>query len=488
MKKIYKPLSMMFLCGLMWQQAYAANNTLMSQDACFRTARLPIPVIHGSFYGSPSPSEAYNSNRTHLYPYSCTPQELGGKNPIVQKRSLSGVEQPYNVVTREREELFLYGGSQGSVGLNAPRAYVAKINADTLTQTWRADIQQENVSWNYPGALLVHKDGFLYVVYSNYLKKVDPATGAILGSTKLPTANNDDANSTYNGLVVDDNGHIILKSVNRSVGCKEDGINAFFKCPLSRVTSMLVSVDSSTMKTIDSVEIGENIGPRISYFKHYAYIAGASDISRFAIDKSGKFAYDEKWGKVRYTEEGQTSGTAPGIATIEGEDYVIIQTNSNPTATPQSIVAISTKDSSIKSSIKPFEPEYPGQISQMLSMVTIDEENQMIYAADGSYGKFAGIKISAGPKFEVVWTKDIKTYDFTNLVGPKKSRVLVTTDCTEDEKYSRFKWLDAKTGELITEADYVVSGKGLPLEIGYNGRFYQVGYDGVLTEWSFTRS
>src|SRR4051812_14096652 len=108
---------------------------LSDADVCSASLHLRTGRSDGPWYTTLMPFEHFNSLRSQQFPHSCDAAQLAGRGAVtVQTRDAVGdYPSPYNVVTRERDELFVYGGyvNQGS------GAYVAKLDPVTLLEKWR---------------------------------------------------------------------------------------------------------------------------------------------------------------------------------------------------------------------------------------------------------------------------------------------------------------------------------------------------------------
>jgi len=102
---------------------------------CSASADLKVGKTDGPWYATLMPSEHYDSMRTSHFPNTCNVQQLAGSGSVsVATRSSAGdYPNPYNIVTRERDELFLYGGYVGE----GEGAYVARIDPNDLSEQWR---------------------------------------------------------------------------------------------------------------------------------------------------------------------------------------------------------------------------------------------------------------------------------------------------------------------------------------------------------------
>jgi hypothetical protein len=75
---------------------------------------------------------------------------------------------------------FIQGGSYGDVE-NSIGPFVAKIDPKTLETRWYTQLRNtvEANEWDYPGAMAIESDGFIYVVSGYRLYKVHPEDGSL---------------------------------------------------------------------------------------------------------------------------------------------------------------------------------------------------------------------------------------------------------------------------------------------------------------------
>ena len=107
-------------------------------------------------------------------------------------------------------------------------------------------------------------------------------------------------------------------------------------------------------------------------------------------------------------------------------DWVILETNSVPAATPLSVVAINQADASWQFSSQPFAA-VPSPQSWSPSAVTVDPLRNRIFALDGLAGRVAALELR-DDGLHTVWTAPQRTLEFLALIGPAQRRVLVGTD------------------------------------------------------------
>ena len=134
-----------------------------------------------------------------------------------------------------RQERFLYGGGSG----NAPSsigAYVAKIDPErTSNRSGTPSVDTTPTGeWNYPGTMAILNDGYLYAIYSYRLSKLDPSTGQVITTLRLPTGAGAPQDTAFNGFSATHDGTIVAKSFYRQAGCTEQGPQALTACPTPR--------------------------------------------------------------------------------------------------------------------------------------------------------------------------------------------------------------------------------------------------------------
>ncbi len=72
---------------------------------------------------------------------------------------------------------------------NSIGPFVAKIDPKTLETKWYTQLRNtvDAKEWDYPGAMAIESDGFIYVVSGYYLYKVHPEDGHVIDTLPLPT-------------------------------------------------------------------------------------------------------------------------------------------------------------------------------------------------------------------------------------------------------------------------------------------------------------
>ena len=123
--------------------------------------------------------EHYNSGRSHVFSMARFGGSLHGPNTVDLVWSRKGAyPSGYNMSYLNAKAAFIQGGSYGDVkGSIGP--FVAKVDPKTLKPVWYTQLvnTRKTREWDYPGAMAIMNDGFIYVVSGYRIFKVDPATG-----------------------------------------------------------------------------------------------------------------------------------------------------------------------------------------------------------------------------------------------------------------------------------------------------------------------
>jgi hypothetical protein len=220
---------------------------------------------------------------------------------------------------------FIQGGSYGDVK-NSIGPFVAKLDTKTLKPVWYTQLQNtvQTGEWDYPGAMAIMNDGYIYVVSGYRIFKVDPANGNVVKTLKLPTKvhmqtnypnkpptysstlTENAVNTSYNGINALPDGTIVVKSLYRVAGCKKNGPSAILSCPNSRnvPASNLITVNSKTMKIIDNITLPAFAGARPTITRYhgvdYVYLLEKiSNAVRYSV-KNGILKLDTSWTRLPF--------------------------------------------------------------------------------------------------------------------------------------------------------------------------------------------
>jgi hypothetical protein len=483
--------------------------------------RAQAPTDNPPWYPSLEAFEHYNSGRSHVFSMARFGGSLHGRNTVDLAFSRKGAyPSGYNMSYLNANAAFIQGGSYGDVkGSIGP--FVAKVDPKTLKPVWYTQLRNtvKAGEWDYPGAMAIENDGFIYVVSGYRIFKVNPANGKVVKTLELPTMvymrNNyphtpptydttltDDAvNTSYNGINALPDGTIVVKSAYRVAGCTLNGPSALLSCtnaPFDVPRSVLVSVNPKTMKIIDDITLPAPAGARPTITRYhgvdYVYLVeNTSDIVRYAVHH-GFFTLDTSWTPAAVPYLDQTTGGS----VIVMNNWVVGATNSIPAAGALTVFAISQSDASKVFYLQPYvndpipplllrafktaasEPDC-SQCAQAKSWAGMsleaDPQNGLFYGVETLARKIAAFKLTPSG-IKIVWKKTDTTTEWATLIGPKAHRVWVGTDIPPAEIPGRNKtetvvFRDAATGRLLARSAIVPQmTQGSAVQPGYGGSVF----------------
>ena len=466
------------------------------------------------WYPSLQAFEHYDSGRSHVFSMASFNGSWHGRNIVDLVRSPKGAyPSGYNMSYLNANAAFIQGGSYGNVkGSVGP--FVAKVDPKTLKPAWYTQLLNtvQTGEWDYPGAMAIESNRFIYVVSGYRIFKVNPANGKVVKTLVLPTQvhmrNNypttpptydsgttDDAvNTSYNGINALPDGTIVVKSLYRQAGCTLNGPSAILDCPETRnvPASILLTVDPNSMRVIDNITLPAFAGARPSITRYhgvdYVYLLENTDNAvRYAVHH-GHFKLDTGWTPAAVPYPGQTAGGS----LIVFNNWIVGATNTVPSAGRLTVFAINQSDASKVFYLQPYvnDPISPelskafataadGQqaISWADMSLEADPQNGLFYGVETLARKVAAFKLTSSG-IETVWKKTQTTTEWATLIGPKNHRVWVGTDIHGAEipgqnKTERVVWRDAATGrELARSARVSQMTQGSAVQPGYGGSMF----------------
>ncbi len=452
------------------------------------------------WYPSIAPFEHSDSGRSHAFRCAKFTGAVDRGNAVTAQPFAADVPTPRNLVVGADGARFVYGGASGDHA-GAPGGFVARLGPDGR-EVWRqrlSDATGEQARWNFPGAIGVLANGFLYAANGNELFKINPDGGRIVASATLPSSARAE-DSAYNGFNAFSDGTLVAKSVNRSEGCAAQGHSALIDCAGSVEPSIVAVVDPGQMIVRTAIKAPGHIAGRLTTTRFDGvdrlYLVGARNLYRYNWDGE-TLALDEDWGPVRYILPNQ--GAAPAAA-ILGE-WVLLQTNARPAKEPMSLVAVNQRDGRLVRTY-PWEkiPQWNytlGSKSFLPSMLSVDPAANRIYVMDGGYGLVAGYAFNQNTgKMRQLWWKKQRTLNFSALVGAPEARVLVASDirgpcffmrCLRKFAEEEIVFRNADTGEEIGRSEALPKmTPGAMVTPGEDGALYYLGVDGEIFKITVT--
>ncbi|GGH32463.1 hypothetical protein SAMN05444007_106160 [Cribrihabitans marinus] len=453
------------------------------------------------YFKSMNGAEVADSARSQLYPCASFLGDWDGPNDVYAWRAAGEYQGVLFMNNRHPGELYLTGGNNPPAqGVVPVGPWVAKVDATTGKEIWRTVLENGNVSGVWVGAanLNILPDGNIPIAFGNHLVKLDGDTGRIIQHVALP-AGAPPEGSNFKHLTIAPDGTLIVKNQTRATPCNIQGTLAAFQCPGGADASpgsTIHAINPDTFEIHDSVDLPENaVTPHsITTFdgKIMIYAPAIKTFFRVIWDpETLQLTLDESWSTDSYLEPGQTSGDAPGVL----GDWMVVQVNGLPTNKAASaMVGISQHDSTKITRVYPFGTELPTGMSWAPPKAAVDAENDMVFSTDQNMMKIGGINFDRETgEMTVAWTIDGATTALQALYGPKNRRVLgtaraepsVTQQALMQTSTPPYKqqaiWLDAKTGRLLAESDFLEPMNfNTLLSPGFGGRFYYMWDEGFI--------
>lgn len=479
--------------------------TMINNGYCLFTASNTITAIinltasnntNAPWYPSLEAFEHYNSGRSHVFSQAIFGGSMSSANTVNILNSSTSYPSGYNMSYLNSNLAYIYGGGYGNI-TGSIGAYVAQVDPITLQPIWYNQLINTSLNgeWDYPGSTGILSDGYLYVSYGYRLTKLDPATGKIIATLVLPTGGGLPENTSFNGFNATSDGTIVMKSVYRQAGCSIQGPDALLDCPdpADVPPSILVSVNPKTMTVIDNITLPAPVGarPTITQYnkKNYVYLLEPTTAIRYLV-QNGVFTLDTSWNPGTITLPGQTLCTSFVVI----NDWVVTQTNTLPSTTALSVISINQGNAAQQFSIQPFIGDpIPPLISAAFSpaiswapmSVSGDPATNLVYASDSLPGEIAAIKVSQNG-LSMVWKANQRTTEFTTLINPQASRVVVGTDIPDGEipgnnTNDYAVWRNALTGAEIARSPLLPAmTQGTMIQPYYSGNMFYEGQSGTL--------
>jgi hypothetical protein len=240
---------------------------------------------HPGLFDSPWPAEDGGPSR------SLVPRAPGlglrvGERLVATTRPLSVANM---VVLRAPGEVYVQGSTSFA---SDAAAFVERIHPTTLATIARSPDLDGGGAW-WPGGVVAHRNGFLYVTHGTWCHKLDAAC-RVVASRRLPRPH------AYNSLVVLSDGHLVMKNMVR------DG---------SAPSALVVLEPDRLELACPELELPEGSIARLSAGDDDAiYVVGDRTIFRVRR-RGGRLALDD-W-RVRYV-------TAPAGEQSYGWDPVLV--------------------------------------------------------------------------------------------------------------------------------------------------------------------
>ena len=336
----------------------------------------PVP----GYYDSPFPGED-GGPRRQLAPRSPGLGLEGGERLPVTSRPAPMATM---VVLRDPGEVFLQGNTQPS---GNSTSWVERIDPVTLEPLARSPDLPGGPFW--PGGILVHANGYLYVTYGRYCHKLD-AECRLLAGRELPQP------QPYNSLLALSDGVLVMKNFVRDGSSK-----SYF--------SLLSPEDLAP--ACSEVEIPEPSIARISRDitpgGEFVYVVGDHTIFRYRY-ASGVLEQDHDW-QHRYrtlSDDTQSYGWDPVIA---GGNAWFMDNGANAfqgsfrglgvASGPLHVIRVSLTDATDSEMFTPFDAPHGTIVNPPL----FDASRSVLVAYDSGSARIAGFYYRGPGSFERLW-------------------------------------------------------------------------------------
>jgi hypothetical protein len=382
-----------------------------------RDAAGPVPGL----FDSPWPAED-GGPRRQLVPRAHGLGLRAGERLVATPR---GAPFANMVVLRAPGEVYL----QGSTSPRPDNAgFVERLDPLTLAPLARSpDLPAGGVWW--PGGIVAHADGFLYVTHGTWCHKLDPGCRLVAGR-RLPRS------EPYNSLLVLSDGRLVMKNLVRDRGSR----------------SALVVLDPERLEPVgDEVEIPEGsvarIASDVSPAGEHVYVVGDHSIFRLRWD-GGRLTFDSGWqARYRVHPDGEQSfGWDPVLAAgqawfLDNGDNVFTRSfrGGGVASGPIHLVRVSLVDARDHELFTPFGLAH----GTVANPPAVDPSRRIVVAYDSGNARLAGFRFDGPGRFARLWEHPFGTGNHF-LLYPDTGELVVND--FQDEVGEQVVVLDLETG------------------------------------------
>lgn len=291
------------------------------------------------------------------------------------------------VVLRAPGEVFMQGSSAPAAGPTT--GWVERIDPESLATIARSPDLPAGPFW--PGGILAHENGYLYVTYGRYCHKLDPDC-AVVASRELPRER------PYNSLFALSDGNLVMKDFVRD-GSSRSYFSVLEPGRLEPISGEIPIPEGSIARiSRDTSKAGE-----------FVYVIGDHTAYRYRY-ASGELARDETWSYTYRTRPDgvQSYGWDPVIAggrawfLDNGDNQYQRSLAGTGVATGAlQLHSVSLDDSSDAVAFEPFGLPRGTIVNPPL----IDASRRIVVAYDSGNDRIAAFRY-AGRGFEHLWEHD----------------------------------------------------------------------------------
>ena len=209
--------------------------------------------------------------------------------------------------------------------------YVARVEPSTMHVTTLNLTQGANYAVNYPGSILQHSNGYLYVLAEGYLYKIDVQAMTVVLAKQLPLAKDSSGKTNrltaYNGMGADMSGDLIVHGF-PAVGSGNNILLMIDPSSLSIITELDESDVSIARPTIVSTN---------GRAPEYLYMPGSTDSKRYTLT-SNRFSLDTTFSRP-YLFPSDTGAVPAGADIFMGRGIVFVDNGDFTATAPMTIFA-----------------------------------------------------------------------------------------------------------------------------------------------------
>jgi hypothetical protein len=376
----------------------------------------PIP----GYYDSPWPGEDGGPRRQQIGRGSTLAMRPGEKLGVTTRPAIMSCMP----VLRGPGEVYVQGNNPPNTP--ATTGWVERVDPESLATITRSPDLPGGPFW--PGGMLAHANGFLYVTYGRWCHKLDPDC-ALVASRELPR------DYPYNSLLALSDGNLVMKNFVR------DGSSR----------SYFTLLDPERLDPVGpEAEIPEGSIARISLDRdgsgEYVYVVGDHTIYRYRYDRAA-LARDESWSyRYRTRPDGvQSYGWDPVIAGgrawfLDNGDnrYQQKLAGTGVASGALQLHSVSLADASDAVALEPFGDAGGTVVNPPL----VDASRSIVVAYDSGNNRIAGFRYG-GESYERLWQHDFGA-SCHFLLYPESGEIVVN-DYRDGQEHAVV--LDIESGE-----------------------------------------
>ena len=345
---------------------------------------------------------------------------------------------PAMCVLRDPGEVFLLCTTLG----HGCVSWVERIHPESLEVRGRSPDLDGGPFW--PGGMLAHADGSLYVTFGRHCHRLDATTLQPIATRPLPR------DRPYNSLLSLPGGQLVMKDIGGG-----DGVN---RLPEDVVGSELVVLEPGSLDEIARLELPEGSIARLSADGDDVYVVGESRCHRVHFDATaGTLTRDETWLPRYRTVDGQTFGWDVVLAAGSGwfldngegsDDFGGSFRGKGRSSAPLHLVRV-LLDRADPVDLLEVDGRAGGVIA---NPPAVDEERRVVVGYDSGHGTLAGWRFGEpGDALQPLWRRS--QFHAGHMLRVPATGELLTYDFDHDRGTDQAVVLDIETGDELGRVD-----------------------------------